>query len=114
MDLSPLQSYRVRSGNYEHPSDLLYNTTVEVQPGDFSRAKKKFAFTPDEFVIIGKPFKRKACDVVIVIFHRFLVGQFNDLGIAEGKIDNSLNPIAAIRLVIKSASKNWVIISEVK
>lgn len=42
------------------------------------------------------------------------LGEFNDLGIAEGRIDSALfGPISAVRLVIKSASKNWVIISEV-
>ena len=42
------------------------------------------------------------------------IGEFNDLGIAEGKIDASLfGPVAAVRLIINSASKNWVIISEV-
>ena len=42
-------------------------------------------------------------------------GEFNDLGIAEGKIDPSqFGQIGAVRLVIKSASKNWVIISEVR
>lgn len=86
------ESYRVRSGNFEHPSDLLYNTTVEVQPNDFTRASKMFTPTSEEFVKIG---------------------EFSDLGLAEGKIDSSLNPIAAVRLVIKSASKNWVIISEI-
>ena len=39
---------------------------------------------------------------------------FNDFGVAEGKIDTAqVGPITAVRLVIKSASKNWIIISEV-
>ena len=47
------------------------------------------------------------------IFFFFLV-DFNDFGVAEGKIDTAqVGPIAAVRLVIKSASKNWIIISEV-
>ena len=44
----------------------------------------------------------------------FFAVDFNDFGVAEGKIDTAqVGPIAAVRLVIKSASKNWIIISEV-
>ncbi|EFX88534.1 hypothetical protein DAPPUDRAFT_310736 [Daphnia pulex] len=89
-----LHGYRLRSGNYEHPSDLLYNTSVEIRPTDPERVKETLKISPSE-QFIG-------------------VGEFNDLGIAEGKIDPSqFGQISAVRLVIKSASKNWVIISEI-
>lgn len=44
----------------------------------------------------------------------WFVGEFDDLGVAEGRFDaDKYGPIAAVRLVINSSSKNWVIISEV-
>ena len=44
----------------------------------------------------------------------FFSGEFNDLGIAEGKLDSELiGAVSSVRLVIKTSSKNWVIISEV-
>jgi len=120
-----LQGYRLRSGNYEHPSDLLYNTSVEIQPTDPERVKGTLKISPSEqFIGVGK--------FLIIEFHyisfyfywyvkietflcSFSSGEFNDLGIAEGKIDPSqFGQISAVRLVIKSASKNWVIISEVR
>jgi len=44
----------------------------------------------------------------------FFSGEFNDLGIAEGKLDSELiGAVSSVRLVIKTSSKNWVIISEI-
>ncbi|ROT75779.1 alpha-1,3-mannosyl-glycoprotein 4-beta-N-acetylglucosaminyltransferase B-like, partial [Penaeus vannamei] len=57
-----------RSGNVEHPSDRLYNTTVEVLPVQpFSNipavAAKKYKITEDKYMIVG---------------------DFDDMGVAEG------------------------------
>ena len=49
-----LLGYRVRSGNYEHPSDLLYNTTVEIRPVDLERVKSNFTPNEQEFIAVGK------------------------------------------------------------
>ena len=44
----------------------------------------------------------------------FFKGKFNDLDVAEGKLNaDRLGLVDSVRLSIKSASKNWVIISEV-
>jgi len=88
-----LQSYRLRSGNHEHPSDLLYNTSVQIRPMEHDRIKKLFKESTDNYLEIG---------------------EFNDLGIAEGKLNSDLiGAVTSVRLVIKTSSKNWVIISEI-
>ncbi len=119
-----LHGYRLRSGNYEHPSDLLYNTSVEIRPTDPERVKGTFKISSSEqFIGIGKFLTIALYSAFVSIntwktkpfLCSFSPGEFNDLGIAEGKIDPSqFGQISAVRLVIKSASKNWVIISEVR
>jgi hypothetical protein len=50
-----LHGYRLRSGNYEHPSDLLYNTSVEIRPTDPERVKETLKISPSEqFIGVGK------------------------------------------------------------
>jgi len=88
-----LQSYRLRSGNHEHPSDLLYNTSVEIRPVEYDRTKSLFKETTNNYLEIG---------------------EFNDLGIAEGKLNSDLiGAVTSVRLVIKTPSNNWVMISEI-
>jgi len=88
-----LQSFRLRSGNHEHPSDLLYNTSVQIRPVEFERARKLLKESTNNY---------------------FEIGEFNDLGIAEGKINcDLLGPLTSVRLIIKTSSTNWVIISEI-
>ena len=48
-----LHGYRLRSGNYEHPSDLLYNTTVEIRPVDVTRAKDPSKVSASDYVAVG-------------------------------------------------------------
>ena len=86
-----------------------------MQPADFDRVTKSFAPSTDKFVVIGiYARKENVLSLFLNILNFSFSGQFNDLGLAEGKIEEDLNPITAIRLVIKSSSKNWVIISEVR
>ena len=74
----------------------------------FTLYRMAFHFRSISIVIRGDKWK-----FFFVFLH--CSGEFNDLGIAEGKIDPSqFGQIGAVRLVIKSASKNWVIISEVR
>lgn len=45
--------YTFRSGNAEHPSDRLYNTTVEVLPVTTTTTYDTYNTTADGFVIVG-------------------------------------------------------------
>ncbi|NWZ27226.1 MGT4B acetylglucosaminyltransferase, partial [Asarcornis scutulata] len=98
--LKPLkvEKYFFRSGNIEHPGDILHNTTVEVLLADEAERKglldngSKFNYpaTKDGYLKIGAFVN----------------------GIAEGSI-NLPKKIQAIRLSVNSDSPVWVILSEV-
>lgn len=85
--------YLFRSGNAEHPSDRFYNTTVEVLPVLSPTAiYDNFNYTSDGFIIIGR---------------------FDNMGVAEGKVDPRLGAIKEFRLTVHSESDNWAILSEI-
>ncbi|KAK7073588.1 Alpha-1,3-mannosyl-glycoprotein 4-beta-N-acetylglucosaminyltransferase B, partial [Halocaridina rubra] len=91
-----LKGYLFRSGNVEHPSDRLYNTTVEILPVHPisklpSQQQGKYRTTDDDYVIVG---------------------EFDDMGVAEGSIDTNLGEIQSLRLSVHIDSENWAILSE--
>lgn len=92
-----LKGFLFRSGNVEHPSDRLYNTTVEVLPTqtlsnlpDYQKGKLKV--TEDSYIIVG---------------------DFDDMGVAEGTIDETFGEIKTLRLSVHVESDNWAILSEI-
>ena len=88
-----LKRYRIRSGNYEHPSDLLYDTSIEILPANRNIDPGDNAQAADGYLVVG---------------------HFDELGVGEGSLDyERFGLLTSVRLHIKSASKNWVIISEV-
>lgn len=87
--------YLFRSGNTEHPSDRLYNTTVEILPASLpenSYIWTAYNSTADGFLIVGN---------------------FNEFGIAEGTIESKIGKVKEIRLHVHTDSENWAILSEV-
>ncbi|KAI6069543.1 Alpha-1,3-mannosyl-glycoprotein 4-beta-N-acetylglucosaminyltransferase-like protein MGAT4D isoform X1 [Aix galericulata] len=99
--LKPLkvEKYLFRSGNIEHPGDILHNTTVEVLPADDAERKGLF----DN----GSKFNYPATKDGYL-----KIGAFVN-GIAEGNI-NLPKKIQAIRLSVNSDSPVWVILSELE
>ncbi|CAL4119809.1 unnamed protein product, partial [Meganyctiphanes norvegica] len=92
-----LTGFLFRSGNVEHPSDRLYNTTVEILPriltSNHEALKKNgYKLLDDDFIVVG---------------------EFDDMGVAEGDIDVSLGEIQCLRLNVHSESDNWAILSEI-
>ncbi|KAJ1524799.1 hypothetical protein ONE63_009671 [Megalurothrips usitatus] len=89
-----IKRFLFRSGNAEHPSDRLYNTSVEVKLASFRHLEPGLGFnvTSDGFVVVG---------------------QFDSMGVSEGTVDFTLGPIAVMRLLIHSESDNWAILSEI-
>nr|XP_045611818.1 alpha-1,3-mannosyl-glycoprotein 4-beta-N-acetylglucosaminyltransferase B-like isoform X2 [Procambarus clarkii] len=92
-----LKGFLFRSGNVEHPSDRLYNTTVEVLPTHplsslTNYQKEKLKITEDNYVVVG---------------------DFDDMGVAEGTIDESFGTIKSLRLNVHVESDNWAILSEI-
>ena len=54
LDSDRIFTYRIRSGNFEHPSDLLYNTSLEIRPVELERARRVFPRITDNFAFVGK------------------------------------------------------------
>ena len=48
-----LHGYRLRSGNYEHPSDLLCNTTVEIRPVNLTLVNDPSKVSASDYVAVG-------------------------------------------------------------
>lgn len=92
-----LKGFLFRSGNVEHPSDRLYNTTVEVMPiqplASLSQnIRTKLKVTNDSYVVVG---------------------EFDDMGMAEGNVEEGLGVVKSLRLNVHEESDNWAILSEI-
>lgn len=88
-------SFMFRSGNIEHPEDRFYNATVEVipvQPLDVLEGSMDFNTTSEGYVIVGN---------------------FDQLGVAEGSINPRIGKIKELRVRVLSEAENWVILNEV-
>lgn len=87
-----LISCLIRTGNIEHPFDLIYNATFQIKSTN-PQASINYNSTDDGFVDL--------C-------------HFNPItGELSTKIPNDLNPVQELRIHIKQDSDNWIIISEV-
>ncbi|MEE6470473.1 hypothetical protein FKM82_008979 [Ascaphus truei] len=90
-----IERYLFRSGNPEHPGDLLLNTSIEILP-----------FKKDHLELTRETKDRRLSDGF------FRIGTFED-GIAEGTVNSSLNPVSAFRLSVLQNSPVWVIVNEI-
>ena len=90
-----------RSGNPEHLDDIFHDTTVQVHPEVLPQ-------TPPT----GLPALQGSMDAPAPGF--LIVGQFNDDGLAEGRLPAALGNINVVRLQVGAKSPNWVILSEVR
>ncbi|XP_039287077.1 alpha-1,3-mannosyl-glycoprotein 4-beta-N-acetylglucosaminyltransferase B-like isoform X2 [Nilaparvata lugens] len=85
-----IKRYLFRSGNVEHPSDIFYNTSVEVLP--VNHLPKTQNTVADGFVIVG---------------------EFNSKGVAEGSLGSQYGLIRELRLTINAVSEHRAILSEI-
>uniref|UniRef100_A0A3P8S1R8 Alpha-1,3-mannosyl-glycoprotein 4-beta-N-acetylglucosaminyltransferase B n=1 Tax=Amphiprion percula TaxID=161767 RepID=A0A3P8S1R8_AMPPE len=87
-----ISGYLFRSGNTETSRDQFYNTTVEVLPSSVIKdSSSHFKESDKGFVIVG---------------------EFEN-GVAEGEVEEALQPVSAVRLVVRSDSDVWAVLSEV-
>ncbi|XP_039670336.1 alpha-1,3-mannosyl-glycoprotein 4-beta-N-acetylglucosaminyltransferase A isoform X7 [Perca fluviatilis] len=93
-----ISRYLFRSGNIETSGDKFTNTTVEVLPSNAS-ARDRLA--------TGSSSSYKAPDE-----HFITIGAFEN-GVAEGEIEEALQPISALRLVVHSDADVWALLSEI-
>lgn len=82
-----LTTFRLVSGNAEHPSDRFFNTTVEVLPASVAAQGPGGGFLQ--------------------------LGAFDQFGLAEGPVPAKLGPLQKFRLSLHSSSENWAILSEI-
>ncbi|XP_025837722.1 alpha-1,3-mannosyl-glycoprotein 4-beta-N-acetylglucosaminyltransferase A [Agrilus planipennis] len=87
-----VKKFYFRSGNAEHITDKLYNTTVEVLPVDPIVQGSAWNVTSDGYIIVGK---------------------FDLFGMAEGILNETISKISVLRLHVHSESENWTILSEI-
>ncbi|XP_071060639.1 alpha-1,3-mannosyl-glycoprotein 4-beta-N-acetylglucosaminyltransferase B-like isoform X2 [Pseudochaenichthys georgianus] len=90
--------YLFRSGNVETSADKFYNTTVEVLPSNASARDTRVAAWPSYYRESDKGF--------------IIIGAFVD-GLAAGDIEESLQPILALRLLVHSDADVWALLSEI-
>jgi len=91
-----IQKYLFRSGNVEHPGDIIVNATVEVL-----KVKTKLVHT-----------NYKADDAYPNEDY-VTVGSFDHNGIAEGVVSDDIGQVSEIRIrFIADMKDNWIIISE--
>ncbi|XP_029021070.1 alpha-1,3-mannosyl-glycoprotein 4-beta-N-acetylglucosaminyltransferase B-like isoform X3 [Betta splendens] len=88
-----ISRYLFRSGNIETSGDKLYNTTVEVLPGNATTQHNLVTDSEMERGFIA-------------------IGEFES-GVAEGSVKEELQPVAAFRLVVHSDSDVWAVLSEI-
>jgi len=86
-----MESYKLVTGNLEHPSDRLLNTTCQIQLQDKGISGK---LEPDSQGWIQS-------------------GEFNHFGVAEAPLGSKYGPISAFRLTVGASSENWAILSEI-
>lgn len=97
-------SYLFKTGNPEHPTDILTNATVEALTLDNKQYREKNNGASDSGDI-SSPFINS--DYIIL-------GLFNENGLAFGKVSNSIGLIAEIRIrVLESMVENWVAFYEI-
>lgn len=93
-----ISRYLFHSGGSEHPGDQFFNTTVEVLP-----YYEKTHFTQENNSASSD---QQSANSFIV------TGAFEN-GVAEGGIEEVLQPISALRLVVHSNSSVWALLSEI-
>jgi len=86
-----LSGFKFVSGNAEHPSDRFEETTIEIMPEHQSKIELQ-----------------KASGGF------YVVGYFDQNGIAEGDIDyENIGKIRELRLLVGKSHENWAILSEI-
>ncbi|XP_041800411.1 alpha-1,3-mannosyl-glycoprotein 4-beta-N-acetylglucosaminyltransferase B [Chelmon rostratus] len=93
-----ISGYLFRSGNIETSGDKFYNTTVEVLPSNVSARDK---------LVPGLSSAYRESDKGFIIIGAFVNG------LAEGEIEEALQPISALRLVVHSDADVWALLSEI-
>ncbi|XP_031555790.1 alpha-1,3-mannosyl-glycoprotein 4-beta-N-acetylglucosaminyltransferase A-like [Actinia tenebrosa] len=106
-----IQSFRFKSGNNEHPGDILLNATVEVLTLESRKAAKRLPGLPAG---ASPEAKKNYTRNEYPLSAYTTVGQFNSYGLAEGTVSKNLDKVVELRIrILTHQSPNWIIISEI-
>ncbi|KXJ28472.1 alpha-1,3-mannosyl-glycoprotein 4-beta-N-acetylglucosaminyltransferase A [Exaiptasia diaphana] len=107
-----LKMFRFKSGNNEHPGDVLLNATVEVMTEKSKLTAKRLPGLPaDASPEAKKNYTRK--EYPMSAYQN--VGNFNNYGMAENKaVSEKIGKVVELRIrVLMHQSPNWIIFSEI-
>lgn len=106
-----IEKFKFKSGNLEHPGDIIRNATVEVLPvRAIGQERKMQEPREDSSPEAKKDFMKY--EFPVSAYTR--VGEFNLNGLAEGVVPQAIGEVAEIRIrVLGHNSENWIIMSEI-
>ncbi|KAK3700431.1 hypothetical protein QZH41_015290, partial [Actinostola sp. cb2023] len=104
--------FRFKSGNNEHPGDVLLNATVEVLTEESRKTAKRLpGLPPDASPEAKKNYTRGEYPLSAYIN----IGKFDNYGIAENSaVPENVGKVVELRIrILMHQSPNWIIFSEV-
>lgn len=106
-----IEKFKFKSGNSEHPGDIIRNATVEVLPVRAMQLARKMHEPGRD----SSPETKK--DFIKYEFPRSTytrVGEFGLNGLADNEVPQDIGEVAEMRIrVLGHNSENWIILSEI-
>lgn len=106
-----IEKFKFKSGNIEHPGDIIRNASVDVLPVEAKLQAERMEEPGRESSPEAKKYFMK---------HEFPssayinIGEFTANGLAEGGVPQGISKVSEIRIrVLGHNSENWIIISEI-
>ncbi|KAJ7376863.1 hypothetical protein OS493_032011 [Desmophyllum pertusum] len=106
-----IEKFRFKSGNLEHPGDIIRNASVEVLPVTALAEAKKMQEPGRE---ASPEAKKNFMKYEFPLSSYRQVGAFTGNGLAEGVVPQDIGKVVEMRIrVLSHSSENWIIISEI-
>lgn len=106
-----IEKFRFKSGNLEHPGDIIRNASVEVLPVTALAQAKKMPEPGRE----GSPeAKKNFMKYEFPLTSYKSVGMFTPAGLADGTVPEEIGKVVEMRVrVLGHNSLNWIMLSEI-
>lgn len=107
-----LERFRFKTGNLEHPGDIMTNATVEVMTAE--ARDKAVKLQPKTGSDSSPEAKKLFIRNEYPVSSYTTIGQFDPNGLAQGLVEKKIGKIVELRIrVIAHGRANWVIFSEI-